>query len=271
MTRSIGAFGHADNGGTVVERPVLDERWRTRSGGGDAGVSRVQPLMPGARLALCFGLTLLAACEDGQSPPPSPKAQPCTIAPQVVSVANGATLKRGASKSTTASGPAGAPSTKRATPPAAAGDDLAAQVYDLAGISTFANKHRFVTLPSVTLEPRSTCREARQRCSIHRELRLDHPELLADRTTRLTLIWSADKKGLSDIEASIAANRRRQADWLRPATGSVAGRRLVLDVPARFVRSKGGICVDIHVATRTAGKNAQAVPYLDGLEVEVVP
>lgn len=153
---------------------------------------------------------------------------------------------------------------------AAAGNDAAAvMAYDLAGRSSLASGRRYLVLPGEIRTPGHCLREFT--CTTRwLRIRLLRRDVVAGRTTRLTLRWSADRDDIWEREVRFSANDGRpQFAWLRPSAEG-GGRRLVLNVPAAAVRRYRGLAITVAVATRAkAGKTPD--DGIDGLELELLP
>lgn len=152
---------------------------------------------------------------------------------------------------------------------AAAGNDAAALLaYNLAGQSSLAAGRRYLILPRET-EARGRCVDGFT-CNARRlRIRLLRGDIVAGRTTRLTLRWSADRDDVWEREVGFSANDVRHIAWLRPSADG-GGRRLVLDVPATAVRRYRGLAITITVATR-AKEGKVPDDGVDGLELELLP
>ncbi len=160
------------------------------------------------------------------------------------------------------------PTTSKA--PAPAGDDAAILAYDLAGNSQLEAGRRYLTLPGE--HPTDKDCATRYSCfATSLTVNVGHAEVLAGRTTRLTLLWSAHQAGVSELAVRLAANGSKQLDWLRPSARTGSKRRLTINVPALAVRRECALSIHILVAAREAGKSARIEHYIDGLELELLP
>lgn len=168
-------------------------------------------------------------------------------------------------------GTAGVAMTGAAAPPACAAArqrDAGPLVYDLEGRSTMLDGRRLLLLPPRRWKEWKGDFVVTERCLRIRLLRRD---VLAGRTTRLRLGWSADRGAVAEREVRFSvAGAPPQVAWLRPSAAG-GSRRLILEVPAEVVRRHGGLVLGITVATRAAAGMTPRGDGIDGLEMELVP